>query len=89
MSDVISPVPEPRFLDDFSDSVSPVPEPVLSDVVLPVPDGVPVEDVDGLEPPVAVLPGCWHCHDGSGAQEPSTCSRHCAYAAHAISRDFA
>ena len=51
-------------------------EPVLPDVVSPAPDEVPVEDVDDFEPAVAVLSGCWHCHDGSGAQEPSTCSRH-------------
>ena len=34
-SEFVSPVPEPRFSDDFSEFVSPVPEPVLWDVVLP------------------------------------------------------
>ena len=85
----ISAKPEP-VLADFSGVVSPVPGPVLPVVVSLGLDVVPLmEDVDGLESPVAVPPGCWHCHDGSGAQDPSTCSRHCAYAAHTISRYFA
>ena len=81
----ISAKPEP-VLPVFSMVVSPVPGLVLSVVVSLGLDGVPpVDDGDGLESPVAVSPGCWHCHDGSGAQKPSTCSRHWAYAAHAIS----
>ena len=92
--DFVAPVPEPDFSKVVSsvseprlEVVSLVPEPVLSVVVSSVPDDVPlVGDGDGLKLPVAVSPGCWHCHDGSGAQDPSSCSRHCAYAAHTISR---
>ena len=48
----------------------------------------PVEGVFEVEEPEAEFPGCWHCQDGSGAQDPSSCLRHCAYAARVISRSL-
>ena len=45
-----------------------------------------VEGVVELEDPVGESPGFWHCQDESAAHEPSTCSRHCAYAMLCISR---
>ncbi len=69
-----------------SDVASLLPELVFGDVEFPFVDAPfselasCVEGVVEVEESVAVPPGCWHCQEASGAQEPSTCSRHWAYA---------
>ena len=55
-------------------------------VPLPPPELVsPAGAVFVFEEPEGELPGCWHCQDGSGAQEPPSCCRHCAYAVAVVS----
>ena len=62
----------PEFV--FGDGEFPFAEAPLAELALSV------EGVVEVEESVAVPPGCWHCQEESGAQEPSTCSRHWAYA---------
>ena len=57
-----------------------LPDPVFPELVSSVEEAVETEDPEGL------LPGDWHCHEGSGAHEPSSCCRHCAYAVPLISK---
>ncbi len=54
------------------------PEPVLAEVsfaepLLSVEGVLSVEEVSEVDDPVADCPGCWHCQEGSGAQESPIC----------------
>ena len=73
-SDDASLLPEFEFDDAaFPFAEAPLAEPLAELASL-------VEGVVEVEESVAVPPGSWHCQEESGAQEPSTCSRHWAYA---------